>query len=120
MTFLRRFWRDQRGFLATTDLILLATIVVIGTIVGLVTFRNQVVQEFGDAATALGSLNQSYEYQGCGEEGVTEHWVAGSTYQDNPDFGDDGDPNNQAPAGISVQAAPILETQNLPPYTPYP
>ena len=32
----------------------------IGIIVGLVTFRDQLVQELGDGAAAIGNLNQSY------------------------------------------------------------
>jgi hypothetical protein len=120
MSLIRQLWRDQRGFLATTGLILLATIVVLGTIVGLVAFRNQVVQEFGDASTAVGRLNQSYQYTGCGVQGISPHWVSGSSYQDNPDFGDDPDPINAEPAGISVQGAALTESQPLPPFTPYP
>ena len=46
-------WSDQRGFVCSTEVILLGTILLIGTIVGLVALRNQVVQEFGDVGTAL-------------------------------------------------------------------
>lgn len=117
MIILRRLWRDQGGFVSTTDLLLLATIVVLGSIVGLVAFRNQVVQEFGDLATAIDSLNQSYTYTGDGDSepdgepdpGREDCFVAGSTYTDETDFPNEGDPPNNEPAGIDVDAPPVDE-----------
>ena len=107
---LKRLWREDAGFLATTDVIFLAAIVVIGTIVGLTSFRDQVVQEFGDLATAVGRLNQSYSYEGCNEEDEeADHWVAGSDYTDEPDFGETPDLPGEPPAGISVTESPSPE-----------
>ncbi len=110
---LKRFWRDQRGVVATTDLILIATILVLGTIVGLATLRNSVVQEFGDLATAIGNLNQGYEYTGneFGNPATDASYatVEGSSYTDNPDFCDEPDEPNEEPAGINVQVSPINE-----------
>jgi len=113
---IRRFWRDRAGFVATTDLILISAIVVIGMIVGLVTFRNQVVQEFGDLSTAVGRLNQSYRYSGSNDansdgnpDDPSQCYVAGSSYTDQPDFGDDPDLPGQPPAGISVDGQPGAE-----------
>ncbi len=131
---LKRIWRDQRGFVATTDLILIGTIVVLGTIVGLATLRNSVVQEFGDLATALGRLNQSYSYSGNefgdanGVNGAGGRMtilfeldpdpsayakVPGSSYTDQPDFCDGEDEDGKPPAGISVTVPPIDEGQAL-------
>ena len=42
------------------SVLLLTTILAIGAIVGLTSVRNQIVQEFGDMAVALESLNQSF------------------------------------------------------------
>ncbi len=109
---LKRIWRDQRGFVATTDLILIVSIVVLGTIVGLVTLRNSVVQEFGDLATAIGRLNQSYSYTGNEydpEDSDAFAEVAGSSYTDEPDFGDEEDEAGEPPAGISVTMPPSPE-----------
>jgi hypothetical protein len=113
---LKKIWTDQRGFVATTDLILIASILVLGMIVGLATLRNSVVQEFGDLATALGRLNQSYSYTGNvydPEDSDAYAQVAGSDYTDEPDFGDDGDPEGQPAAGISVTRPPISEGEPL-------
>lgn len=60
MNLLRKFWEDERGEAAALSTLLIGSIVVIGSIVGLVTFRDQVVQELGDLAVALESLDQSY------------------------------------------------------------
>ena len=109
---LKKIWTDQRGFVATTDLILIASILVLGMIVGLATLRNSVVQEFGDLATALGRLNQSYSYTGNvydPEDSDAYAEVAGSDYTDEPDFGDLPDVAGQPPAGISVTEPPIDE-----------
>ncbi len=117
MNTIRRLWRDRAGFVATTDLILMSSILVIGMIVGLVAFRDQVVQEFGDLATAVGRLNQSYRYSGSNDansdgtpDDPTQCFVAGSSYTDQPDFGELPDLAGQEPAGISVQAKPSRES----------
>ncbi len=60
LTTLKKLWNDERGFVNSMELILIATIAVIGLIVGLVAFRDSVVQELGDSASAVGELNQSY------------------------------------------------------------
>lgn len=60
MNLLQKFWRDERGEVSTLSLLLLTTIVALGAIVGLVTLRDQIVQEMGDFADALESLDQSY------------------------------------------------------------
>lgn len=62
-TILHRLWNDEQGATHSIELILIATIIVIGMIVGLATFRNSVVQELGDSAMAIGVVDQSYEYE---------------------------------------------------------
>ena len=96
------------GFVVSSELVLIATILVIGMIVGLHTVRNAVVQELGDIALAIGSINQSYSYAGAtGHSSST----AGSLFDDNEDFCDNGglDPVGAEPACISVQITPARE-----------
>jgi len=57
-------WDDEAGFIISAELVLVATIVVIGMIVGLVMVRNQVVQELADVALAIGCVSQSYCFPG--------------------------------------------------------
>lgn len=109
MRMLHRIWKDEAGFVVSTELILIATILVIGLIVGLATVRDQVVQELGDLATAIGNVNQSYWYDGV--TGCTAA-TAGSMFEDNTDFCDAQglDPVDAEPSGISVQVPPELES----------
>ena len=60
----RRLWNEEAGFIVSAELVLVATILVIGMIVGLVSVRNQVVQELVDVGQAIGNLSQSYGYGG--------------------------------------------------------
>jgi Flp pilus assembly pilin Flp len=71
MKLLAKLWADEAGFIISAELCLVATIVVIGLIVGLVTLRNQVVQELIAVGEAIGCINTSYSF--CGLE--TAHSV---------------------------------------------
>jgi hypothetical protein len=102
MQMLRRLWNDESGFIASTDLLILSTIVVLGMIVGLVTFRDQVVQELGDMAAAVGALDQSYSY---GATVIGGFSVAGSSFADLSDFCDEGDNVGAPPECIEFTAA---------------
>ncbi|MCO6457788.1 MAG: hypothetical protein J5I93_20985 [Pirellulaceae bacterium] len=62
MTSVRRLWSDEAGFVVSTELAIIATILVIGMIVGLTTIRDQVVQELADVAGMISQLNQSYSF----------------------------------------------------------
>ena len=104
MKVLHRLWTDEAGFVVSTELVLVATILVIGMVVGLATVRDAVVQELADVAAAIGSVNQSYEYST-----VTGHTsaTAGSQFQDNTDFCDTGDDVvDVAPQCVVVNASP--------------
>ena len=105
MNLLVRLWNDECGFIVSAELVLVATILVLGMIVGLVSLRDQIVQELGDVAAAFSQLNQSYSFSG-----VTGHTsnTAGSQFADRTDFcdadstsGNADDPRNP-PVCISV------------------
>jgi hypothetical protein len=57
-------WKDEGGFVISSELLLIVTIAVIGLLVGLVAVRDAVVQELVDVAAAIGALDQSYQYNG--------------------------------------------------------
>jgi Flp pilus assembly pilin Flp len=59
---LKRLWRDVDGGVEYISLILITAVVAMAGVVGLVQVRNQVTQEFGDAAVALDTLDQSFTY----------------------------------------------------------
>ena len=62
MNTFHRLWHDQRGSTTVASTILVTTILSIGALVGLVTVRDHVVQQFGDMAVGLDALDQSYRY----------------------------------------------------------
>lgn len=80
---MKRIWNDQAGFVVSTELMLVATILVLGVLVGLVSIRDQLVQELGDTAAAIADFNQSFS-----DSGVTGHSssTAGSDFADVIDF----------------------------------
>ena len=88
MSLLRRLWNDEAGFVISTELVLVATLLVLAMIVGLQSVRDAVLAELADVASAIGSLNQSYSFAG-----VTGHAssVAGSVFTDVIDFCDEAD-----------------------------
>lgn len=76
--------RKQGGFILTSELILIVTIMVIGMIVGLVTMRDAITAEMEDVAEAIGSLDQTYAYQGM-INGEGSAAVDGSVFVDEVD-----------------------------------
>ena len=60
----RSLLADETGFIVSSELVLVATILVIGLIVGMSEVQHAVVGELNDVADAIGSANQSYSYSG--------------------------------------------------------
>lgn len=89
--------KKEAGFIVTAELILIATILVIGMIVGLVAIRDAVTAEAGDVAEAIGALDQSYQFEGI-LDGATNAQIAGAQWNDGVDNGG-GDPGDQGFAG---------------------
>lgn len=87
---LQRLMQDETGFIISAELVMVATILVIGVIVGLSEVQHAVVGELNDVADAIGSANQSYGYSGfskvdggwgfCG--GTVHAWTVGSSFVD--------------------------------------
>jgi hypothetical protein len=88
---LRKFWSDESGFIISSELVLVATICVIGLIVGLVEVQYAVVGELNDVSEAIGSLNQSYtttgftSNKGTGNSGAVKAQTVGSSFTDHLD-----------------------------------
>jgi hypothetical protein len=80
---LLQLFRDERGFVVSSEMVMLATIVVIGMVAGLTTVRDQTIQELADVADAFSEVDQSLSYSG-----VTSHAAssAGSLFNDLRDF----------------------------------
>lgn len=87
-TLTTRLWNDQAGFIVSIELVLIATIAVIGLITGMTAVRDAVVSELSDVAGAVQDMNQSYSVFGVtGHSGGT----AGMDYTDALDWCDDAE-----------------------------
>jgi hypothetical protein len=88
---LRELLNDEAGFIVSAELVLVATVAVLGLIVGLNQVQYSIVQELNDVACAIGSLNQSYYFTGfhttktVGGAAALKAYYMGSTYKDEPD-----------------------------------
>lgn len=89
-------WRDDAGFIVSAELVIVATLLVIGLIVGLSEVQHAVVAELNDVGDAIGSLNQGYRFSGFskrngGKHGSVKAQSYGSSFRDSRDECD----NNQ-------------------------
>ena len=57
-------YRDEAGFIVSAELVLIATILVIGLVVGLSAVSAGVNTELQDVGSAFGSVNQGYSFSG--------------------------------------------------------
>lgn len=92
----KQFWEDENGFIVTTELILIGTLLVIGLIVGLSEIQHAVVAELNDVGEAVGGINQSYRLSGFSavkRNGFVKTFTVGSRFND---FADDCDRNECA------------------------
>ena len=116
MKLLKLLWLDQRGGVLSMELILLATVVVVGVLVGLATYRDAMVQEIGDTAAGISRLNQGYTFAAVTRVGAFngipfDAAIDGSTYIDRLDFCEPADPD-------TAGAAPMCITIEIPPAVP--
>ena len=61
---LRKLLQDESGFIVSAELVLVATLLVIGLIVGLSEIQHAIVNELNDVSDAIGKLNQSFSFSG--------------------------------------------------------
>lgn len=83
---LTKLFRDEAGFVVSSELILVATIGVISLVVGLAEISHGVNQELEDVGSAVGSFQQSYIYRGLYSHDKSA--VVGSYFNDERDFCD--------------------------------
>lgn len=110
--FLKLLLHDDAGFVISAEIVLVATVVVIGMIVGLTTVRDQVVQELGDVAVHFAALNQSYSFSGVTGHHSSSSGTSTIDRQDDcdgiPTIGPD-DNAGSAPACIHLTIAAAAE-----------
>lgn len=104
---LKKLWNDEAGALLSAEFVLLATILVIGSIVGLKAVQTSVVAELADVGQAIANINQSYSYRA-----TTGHVSSsgGASFTDTADFCDNGDSaDGQQSKCVSTFALPTAE-----------
>jgi hypothetical protein len=81
----RNLWLDNDGFIISSELILVGTVLVIGLLVGIVSVRDQVLLEVRDVAAAMSKTVQTFSFAA-----VTGHSAStgGSVFGDVGDFCD--------------------------------
>lgn len=103
----QKLWNDDAGFIVSVELVLIATIAVIGLIAGLTSVRDGVVSELSDVAGSVQDLNQSYTFNGVVGHSAS---TAGSNFNDATDFCDNADDiAGQADNCITFAGAPANE-----------
>ncbi|MFM7057689.1 MAG: hypothetical protein ACKO2P_12290 [Planctomycetota bacterium] len=68
-SYLSRFLQQDAGFVLSSEALLMGTTAILGLLVGLVSVRDSLVEEFEDFSEAIGFLNQSYSYTGVSGNG---------------------------------------------------
>jgi hypothetical protein len=86
MNILSQLKNDEAGFILSAELVLVSTIVVLATVVGLGEVSHCVNNELEDVGSAIGSVNQSFHFSlSHGAKGC----MTGSEFQDYADDCDD-------------------------------
>jgi len=107
-------WNDQAGFIVSIELVLLATIVAIGSIVALAALRDSLISEISDVAGAVQDLNNSYSINGIASDCMIFE-IAGSGFLDALDFCDSAeDLAGAADNCITFDAPPAAESDEPP------
>ncbi len=95
------FLRSESGFLLSTESLLLGTIGVLGSIVGLGEVRNAAVEELGDFSHAVAMLSQDYAYTSVTSDNLpTDLETSGSLFEDDVD--------DQMPDGTEANGIIVL------------
>jgi len=82
---LKSLWNDECGVILSAELVLIATILVLGMVVGLVELQTAIVFELNDLSSAFGNLDQSYQLSGFASyksSGKTKARTHGASYHD--------------------------------------
>ena len=81
---MKNLWNDSSGLVITAEIVIVATVAILGVIVGLSNLQTGVLHELSDIGNAFDNLSQSYSYQGF--RSATPYrlksWVSGSRFID--------------------------------------
>lgn len=116
MKLLSQLANDERGAIISIEMILTATIFALGCLVGLTTFRDSVVQEFGDLSASVSSLNHGYRVTDISFNDTIDNVqssfnIMESSYTDESNFCEPAilDPANAPPMCMEISDALIID-----------
>jgi hypothetical protein len=104
MNLISRLWNDDNGFIVSAELVLVATIVVIGMITGLAAIRKDVTSELTEVGQAIAAIDQSYSYTGLTN---CHSFTAGSSASDTYNSNASG---TVAPGNANINVNPCSRT----------
>lgn len=85
---IKNFLNDENGVIVSAEIVLVATILVLGMVVGLAELQSAIVGELSDVASAFGNVDQSYStsgYVSYKASGGVKARTYGAAYYDVPD-----------------------------------
>jgi len=82
----RKLWQEDHGIVISAELVCIASLAVIGLIVGLTSFRDAAISELSDIAGALQDFNQCYTFNATEGHSAATH---GSAFVDATDHCDE-------------------------------
>lgn len=82
---LKSFWYDDSGAILTLEIVLIATVVLLGVLTGLAALRDGIVTELADLGGSISNLDQSFVLHSAVSHSAA---TAGSVFTDLNDFGD--------------------------------
>lgn len=84
---LRLFILEDGAFIVSSEVLLLATVAVLGLLVGIQNIRNVIFHEFEDLVETFGFLDQSYNYLGItrGDPLNSGSTTSGGLFEDTSD-----------------------------------
>lgn len=87
MQTIKNLWTDSSGMVMTAEAVILATVGVLGVIVGLSNVQTGLIHELSDVGSAIDGLSQSYSFQGFRSATPVKikSWVRGSRFVDRDD-----------------------------------
>lgn len=83
-----QLYADEAGFIVSAELVLIATLLVIGLVVGLSEVQHAVVSELNDVSEGIGSMNQTFATTGFAsykQRGGLKALSVGSAFIDRAD-----------------------------------
>lgn len=82
----QKFMADEAGVVVSSEIALVGTVGVLGMVVGLEAITSSVNSELNDFASAIGALDQSYNFRSTAKLGHA--WARGAGFNDAGDFCD--------------------------------